>query len=448
MGSTVKVAAAAVAMIAAMMMQMVPARSQGQAGPDRDVEAVREILRSRYLYDVPLTVLQRSTVDSILMGTDSYTHVFESKDNDYRSLFDEKSYDLGMEFGRDRQGIFVDRVDYGSPSYDAGVCLGDRVLSIDGTSTTGMTWTEAMRAVVAAERAGIMLAAERGGATIKIKIPVKATYPDGLTIYLEPPTAYVQVTTITSNTGFSLAFSAALWKRKGISRVVLDLRNCGGGSVHGAEETLKLFAKEQDLLYMTQDRSGTYEYVRASSQGYCHGFDVVVVVNGNTASAAEMIASGLKDLGYATVVGDTTYGKGTSLVVYDLPSGKSIAVSYQHLYSPKGRSIERNMGYHGVVPHVVSQVLATEHDISLDTLRMVSVALPNLKTLRATYDSVSTTTVQKIQQKLPASVRGVDPMYVAVAIWSEQGRAWALSRSASLALASTSGAPSVNGQRR
>ena len=64
------------------------------------------------------------------------------------------------------------------------------------------------------------------------------------------------------------------------------------------------------------------------------------------------------------------------------------------------------------------------------------------------YDSVSTTTVQKIQQKLPASVRGVDPMYVAVAIWSEQGRAWALSRSASLALASTSVAPSVNGQRR
>lgn len=440
----------AVALVLATIASGATVLAQGQAGPDSDIEAVRALLREDYLFDVPASVLQRSTVDSILMGTDPYTHVFENSEDDFRTLFDDKSYDLGMEFGKDRQGIFVDRVDYGSPSYGAGVCLGDRVQMIDGISTDGMTWRDAMRAVVQAERSGIILNVIRGIKPVTIKIPVKATYPDGLAIYLEPPTAYVQITSITSSTGFSLSFSAVMWKRKGITRVVLDLRDCGGGSVRGAREVLELFAKDLDVLYIMGDRTGTMEYTRAQKTGYCHGMPVVVLVDRNTASAAEMIAVGLHDLGYAAVMGDTTYGKGVSQVVHDLPSGKGMALTSSRIYGPSGRNVDRYLGNQGLVPSLLIPPSQLRVELDYDTLRMVTAALPSIPNMRERYTHPSTETVSKMQSKLPRELKRVAPLYVAVSIWADQGRAWWTSQMPFLAEANATptSVQSSHGQRR
>lgn len=397
----------------------VPALAQNQ-----DLRAIRQILSTEYLYDVSSEILNRGSEDSILMGTDPYTRIEQGDENDYRVMFGSKSYDLGMEFGHDGTSIYVDRLDYQGPAYQYGVGFADRILSINGQSTEHMTWQDAVRTVVQTEQGNVHLKVQRHTSTKNLKIPVKATYQTGVAVYLNPPMSYVYFTNITSLTGWSLEWDAVRWRTQGIRHVVLDLRNCGGGSLRGAAEVLELFAAQDDVLYMTEDRNRKVDYIRAVKTGMLHGMDVTVITGNNTASAAEVIAAGLLDLGYATVVGDTTYGKGVSQSVCDLPSGRIMIFSVNKLYSPTGRCVDRNHGYHGLAP----SVLLPRKRFHRDTLRMVAEALDNLATYREKNDSVSVASIEQIRKRLTGSLKDVDAAYIAIAVWADHGRAWAVSQ--------------------
>jgi carboxyl-terminal processing protease len=128
---------------------------------------------------------------------------------------------------------------------------------------------------------------------------------------------------------------------QGVSRLVLDLRNNGGGILESAVGVAAQFLDGGVVMYETQRNAPEKVYTAAANTGPVAQVPLVVLVNGGTASAAEIVAGALLDRERAPLVGQTTYGKGSVQLVYDLTDGSSLHVTAYRWYTPARRELEQ-----------------------------------------------------------------------------------------------------------
>jgi carboxyl-terminal processing protease len=232
----------------------------------------------------------------------------------------------------------------GSPAERAGLQTGDRLVELDGKSMRGWTVGEAREALRGPLGSTVKLVVERGQGTripvtleradIRSRAVTRATVLDG-------NVGYVAVTTFSDSTEAELISIVDSLRASGAQSLVLDLRGNPGGLLEQGIGVADLFLAPDKQIVTTRGRvaDANQVYVDSTRERWA-GMPIAVLVNANTASAAEIVAGALQDNDRAVVLGRVTYGKGSAQVVYPLENGAAISLTQARWFTPLGRSLE------------------------------------------------------------------------------------------------------------
>jgi len=232
----------------------------------------------------------------------------------------------------------------GSPAERAGLLTGDRLVELDGKSMRGWTVGEARNALRGPLGSTVNLVVERGQGTriavtleradIRVRAVTRAVVLDG-------GVGYVAVTTFSDSTEAELISVVDSLRANGASSLVLDMRGNPGGLLEQGIGVADLFLAPEKQIVTTRGRvaEANQVYVDSTRERWA-GMPIAVLVNANTASAAEIVAGALQDNDRAVVLGRVTYGKGSAQVVYPLDNGAAISLTQARWFTPLGRSLE------------------------------------------------------------------------------------------------------------
>jgi carboxyl-terminal processing protease len=231
----------------------------------------------------------------------------------------------------------------GTPSYKAGIRPGDVILSVDGKSTEGMDSAGVASMLKGPRNTHVLVTMNREGAAKPLVFDLvrdEVSRPSvDLAFLLKPGVGYIHVTNFMETT--SREVGDALEKFGDLNGLVIDLRGNPGGLLNEAVNMSDKFLQKGQIVVSQRGRAFPDQVYRAA-----HGSDtkypIVVLVNRNTASAAEIVSGALQDHDRALIVGETTFGKGLVQTVFQITENTGLALTTYHYYTPSGRLIQRN----------------------------------------------------------------------------------------------------------
>ena len=250
---------------------------------------------------------------------------------------------------RDREVVVASPIG-GSPAAEAGVRPGDVVVAVDGKSVREQDTSEVVEKIKGPEGTEVELTVRRGGKErdftlerTRIKTPAVS--------WMRLPgsdVALVQVTSFSDDSAGELEKSVEEARDSGARRFVLDLRNNPGGRLDQAVEMAGAFLKPGKVVYVREEADGKREKIRVEDGADPTRAPLTVLVNGGTASSAEILAGALRDNDRAEVVGTTTYGTGTVLSEFTLSDGSALLLGVAEWLTPDGDFIRET----GIAPEV------------------------------------------------------------------------------------------------
>ncbi len=231
----------------------------------------------------------------------------------------------------------------GTPSYKAGIRPGDVILSIDGKSTDGMDSAAVASLLKGPRNTHVIVTMSREGSAKPLVFDLvrdEVSRPSvDLAFLVRPGVGYIHVTNFMETT--SREVGDALDKFGDLTGLVIDLRGNPGGLLNEAVNMSDKFLQKGQIVVSQRGRAFPDQVYRAA-----HGSDtkypIVVLVNRNTASAAEIVSGALQDHDRALIVGETTFGKGLVQTVFQITENTGLALTTYHYYTPSGRLIQRN----------------------------------------------------------------------------------------------------------
>lgn len=242
----------------------------------------------------------------------------------------------------DGTGARVEGVMKGLPAQRAGIKAGDVILEVDGQDVTGLPLAEIVAKIRGREGTKVTLTIRREGvgAPLKFELVRERVEIISVTQGLIGDVGYVGLETF-ANFKVEDQLRQALedLKRKGAKKLILDLRDNGGGLLDQGCAVASDFLKEGPIVY-TRTRSLTRVYCEASGRPLWTG-PMVVLVNGNSASASEIVAGALQDSGRAKIIGERTFGKGVGQTPYTLANGGELTLVTFEWLTPKKRAINK-----------------------------------------------------------------------------------------------------------
>ncbi|MCU0985848.1 MAG: S41 family peptidase [Acetobacteraceae bacterium] len=288
-------------------------------------------------------------LEEMASGLDPYTRFVPAADAAARRTALMGIGDAGLTLRPDRAGAVVTGIVPEGPAWRAGLLLGDRVSAIDGIPTRGLD-ADALADALSGEAAtSLSLSVSRRGEPPRSVLVVRAAVvPETARLDWADGIPVITVSAFGRDTEQVVArLVAGLAARKPQpSGLVLDLRGNRGGILQQAVGVADVFLASGEVMHVRgrhPDASRTY---LAGGADLAEGMEIVVLVDGRTASAAEALAAALHDLGRARLVGAATQGKGLIQIVHPLPDGAELHISWARLLSPAGVALQEN----GVMP--------------------------------------------------------------------------------------------------
>lgn len=240
----------------------------------------------------------------------------------------------------------VTHVRVGTPAERAGLAIGDRLVEAGGKSLRGLTPAEVRELVRGAAGTKLTISIQRTGAVARIPLELEREeiHVSAVTraSVVGGDVGYFLVSTFNDSTAHDVSRTMDSLTAAGARRFVLDLRGNPGGLLAQGVAVADLFLERGQRIATTRGRTpgATAEFVDATPERW-PARPLVVLVNGNTASAAEVVAGALQDNDRALLVGRQTYGKGSAQSVLQLDAGAGLKLTSARWYTPLGRSIER-----------------------------------------------------------------------------------------------------------
>jgi carboxyl-terminal processing protease len=327
---------------------------------ERLVADVLAIIRQHYADSLPDEELGLRAVEGILRNLpDTYSSLMLDHDlRGYRDLLAGTSGAVGVRLLDGPLGLTVAEVAPGSPADAKGIRMGQRVLAIEDASVAGWSALRGEQALRGEPGSVLRLRVRSPGSAEAPTIAIRRERFRSLAPMvraLAPGVGYIRLGTVTRGATRSLEGAVTRMVREGAHGIVLDLRDNPGGLLDEATALLDLFLNRGMRLGTVAGRSavGSRAIVSGSRERW-PGLRVVVLVNPATASAAEIIAAGLKENRRATIVGEHTFGKGFVQSTVRLGPNLAVRISTARWLTPGGRRLDRSSaGPGGVEPDLV-----------------------------------------------------------------------------------------------
>ena len=335
-------------------------------------------IKSDYVEPVSDKKLITEAINGMLSGLDPHSAYLDAEGFKELQVGTQGEFGgLGIEVGMEDGLVKVISPIEDTPAFKAGIQSGDLIIKLDDTLVKGMTLNDAVKLMRGKPGSSIVLTVIRKNAQQPLKIKVVRAVIKVQSVkskLAEPGYAFVRITQFQEHTGENLATALANLRKQNkepLQGLILDLRNDPGGLLTGAVGVSAAFLPKDALVVYTEGRTDDAKmrllaspeyYARGSKEDYLKNLSdefarvpMVVLVNGGSASASEIVAGALQDHKRAVIMGTQTFGKGSVQTILPLGNNTAIKLTTARYYTPSGRSIQAK----GIVPDIVVEDPAT-----------------------------------------------------------------------------------------
>lgn len=288
----------------------------------------------------------------VLKGTDRYTH-YDNPDTARRNRESRDGFGgIGVTIRVDGPATTVTEVTPDTPASRARLQLNDRIVSVNGRSIVGATQDEVIDALRGPIESTVALGIERGSEPpLSVSLVRARIVPTTVTVTREGELLHVKLSGFNSATASELRRQLTRIERSGPPKprgIVLDLRGNPGGRLDQAVAVADVFLRTGRIIWTMGRHPDSNQYFDANRDEWLAGIPMVVIVNGRSASAAEIVAASLRDRGRAVLLGSSSFGKGSVQTIVSLPNGADIVMTWARIHAPSGRALQDM----GVVPAI------------------------------------------------------------------------------------------------
>lgn len=315
---------------------------------------VYERVRREYVEEVSDKELIEAAIEGMLQSLDPHSSFMNSESfKDMQVQTKGEFGGLGIEVTMEDGFVKVVSPIDDTPAFEAGVQAGDFIIEIDGVSVYGMTLGEAvdkMRGLINTE---ITIKISRGDAEpFDIKIIRDKIKVQSVKARREGNAAYLRITSFNEKTESGLLKKMKELKEeigKDITGVILDLRNNPGGLLNQAVAVSDAFLNRGEIVSTRGRKKRSQQKFNAISGDISDGLPVVILINGGSASASEIVAGALQDHKRAIIMGTTSFGKGSVQTIIPVQKNSAMRLTTARYYTPSGKSIQAK----GIVPDII-----------------------------------------------------------------------------------------------
>lgn len=331
--------------------------------PFEDLQAFTEVfakIKSDYVETVDDKKLVEDAIRGMLSGLDPHSSFLDTSEfGDLKIGTTGQFGGLGIEVGMENGFVKVISPIDDTPAARAGIQASDLIIKLDDKAVKGMTLGDAVKIMRGKPNTDIVLTVVREGQPKPIIFTITREIIRVKSVknrILEPGFGYVRITNFQSRTTADLLKAVSdLQKDQPLEGLILDLRNNPGGVLNGAVGVSDAFI-DSGLIVYTEGRVNNSSHRYTATPGdSLNGAPLVVLINGGSASASEIVAGAMQDHKRAVIVGTKSFGKGSVQTIQELHNGSAVKLTTARYYTPEGRSI---------------QAKGIEPDIKLRTLRI------------------------------------------------------------------------------
>jgi len=306
-----------------------------------------QAIEDNYVGETESDRLVYSAISGMLQTLDPHSSFMSP--NDYRQMRERQEgryFGLGIQIGAIDGDLTISQVFEGSPAYEKGLRRGDVIARIEKDDTKGWTTNQAVDKLRGPKGTSIGIGIRRIGydKLIDLQVPrdsvLMATVP--VSVMLDANTGYIRVSDFGENTDRELGDALRDLTRKGMTRLVFDLRENPGGALDQAIKVTNRFIAKGKLVVSTRGRvqNSDQDYHATESSDYLN-LPMLTLVNRNSASASEIVSGALQDYDRSLIVGETTFGKALVQSVYKVSQNAGAAITTARYITPSGMMIQR-----------------------------------------------------------------------------------------------------------
>ena len=342
-------------------------RLSEDASSEEKLSVLKGLIDEHYIGDVDEEALEEGIYKGYIQGLEDPYSVYynEEETKDLYETTEGEYSGIGAVLSQDLESgvITLVQIYEGSPAAKAGLKDNDILTKVGDIEVTGMDLSEVVTYIKGEKGTDVDLTVLRGEDAEEITVTATRDTVEAQTVkyeMLEGQTGYLSVSEFDSVTYAQYEEVLNELTDQGMTGLIVDLRNNPGGNLNTVCEMLDLVLPKGTIVY-TEDKDGKRETATSDDE---HQINVpmVVLVNGNSASASEIYAGAIQDYGIGKIVGTQTYGKGVVQQIFDLGDGTSVKLTIAEYFTPNGRSIDGE----GITPDVEVEYEADENNPEAD----------------------------------------------------------------------------------
>ena len=342
-------------------------RLSEDASSEEKLSVLKGLIDENYIGDVDEETLEEGIYKGYIQGLEDPYSVYynEEETKDLYETTEGEYSGIGAVLSQDLESgvITLVQIYEDSPAAKAGLKDNDILTKVGDIEVTGMDLSEVVTYIKGEKGTDVDLSVLRGEDAEEITVTATRDTVEAQTVkyeMLEGQTGYLSVSEFDSVTYAQYEEALNELTAQGMTGLIVDLRNNPGGNLNTVCEMLDLVLPKGTIVY-TEDKDGKRETATSDDE---HQINVpmVVLVNGNSASASEIYAGAIQDYGIGKIVGTQTYGKGVVQQIFDLGDGTSVKLTIAEYFTPNGRSIDGE----GITPDVEVEYEADENNPEAD----------------------------------------------------------------------------------
>ncbi|HRH44576.1 MAG TPA: S41 family peptidase [Pyrinomonadaceae bacterium] len=314
-----------------------------------DYKEALDVIDSSYVATVDHEKVSESSIQAMLWTLDPHSSFFTREE--FKKLYEDQQsrfYGIGVSILQHRDGVYVQAVVPDTPAEKVGLKYGDRFVEVDGKDAKNWTSSELSKNVRGERGTTVNVKIERVGYEKPIDFQITrdgVPYPSIRNYFmLKDDIGYIGLTGgFQETTADELDQALTDLKKQGMKQIVLDLRGNPGGLLPQAVEVVSRFVPRGQVVVSVKGRSryAKTEELRTVG-GKTEEMPLVVLINGGSASASEIVSGAIQDYGRGMIVGSDSFGKGLVQRIFQLPSGTGLTLTMARYYTPYGRSLQRD----------------------------------------------------------------------------------------------------------